>query len=362
MQDVFNKIGSPEGKNILNKANAINSDIIKTINKNVPTAVIQCKTIAKKFEGNTELETCRNIWEFLKTKIQYKKDPAAAQMVRLPRRFLRDGKGDCKSFALFTAGVLGALGIPFKIRYAGYNSGIKIPSHVYVITDNGIIIDAVWHRFNDEKEPKFLKDMKVYTLAGLDNVRYSPVNGLFKKKSKEEKKERKEKRKGKVNKIVLAPSRAAFLGLVLINFHGLASKLASGLQKNSDRIQKLWKKLGGDFGQLKSTIDKGAQKKRIFGIGSPAAAAAAAITTAAPIIVIVVKELKQLGLGGKEVDDLNDQATDELKDQGTDPDTVSKQIEAGADNGFSFTPSTGLLFAGGAAVLLIFGKKLFKGK
>jgi hypothetical protein len=58
-------IGAPNGKAILEHANGLNSDIIKTLNKNVPEAVNQCKPIAESFRGADDLETCQNIFDFM---------------------------------------------------------------------------------------------------------------------------------------------------------------------------------------------------------------------------------------------------------------------------------------------------------
>ncbi len=86
----------------------------------------------------------------MKDNIRYVEDSVHFQDIRLPNRLIKDGKGDCKSFAMFTASILENLGIPYKFVYTSYTDN-RVPQHVYVQTDNGIIIDAVWRQFNDEK-------------------------------------------------------------------------------------------------------------------------------------------------------------------------------------------------------------------
>lgn len=178
--ELLKKMPPVNGLSTLSKADAFNSDIISCIHANYPEAVKQCKSIAKNFKGSTRLQTSFNIWKWLKSNIQYVKDVKGSQWVKLPNRFISDGSGDCKSYSLFTAGILGALGIPFSFRYAGYVPGSAIPTHVYVVTEDEsgqpIIIDAVYRAFNSQKKYDFKKDypMNVYTLSGFDNT----VNGI----------------------------------------------------------------------------------------------------------------------------------------------------------------------------------------
>lgn len=137
-------------KTIVVKKSGTNSDIIKAMIKYMPNAVYQCQKRASIFKGKDELETCNNIWSFLKHNIKYVEDSVHFQDIRLPDRLVKDRKGDCKSFSMFTAGILQNLGIPCKFVFTSYTNN-KTPQHVYVETDSGIIIDAVWKKFNSEK-------------------------------------------------------------------------------------------------------------------------------------------------------------------------------------------------------------------
>ena len=137
-------------KTIVIKKSGTNSDIIQAMIKYMPNAVYQCQKRASIFKGKDEMETCRNIWSFLKHNIKYVEDSVHFQDIRLPDRLVKDRKGDCKSFAMFTAGILQNLSIPCKLVFTSYTAN-KTPGHVYVETDSGIIIDAVWKKFNSEK-------------------------------------------------------------------------------------------------------------------------------------------------------------------------------------------------------------------
>jgi hypothetical protein len=85
---------------------------------------------------------------------------------------------------------------------------------------------------------------------------------------REERQERRasgDKPKG-VPKVALAPGRGAFLGLVALNFRGLATRLDKAIKKDSKKVQEFWNKLGGDFSKLKSNVEKNKGKTPLFGI------------------------------------------------------------------------------------------------
>jgi hypothetical protein len=165
-------IGAPEYKTTLLYNDGINSDIIKTINSNFAKAVEQARPFAKQFDAGNSEGTARNIWNYLRNQIQYIKDPAGRQFIRMPRRLAADKFGDCKSYSVFTAGVLGALGYPVFYRYASYDKNDKTPTHIYAYTKdkNGktIIIDGVYSQFNEEAPYTYKIDneMKIAVLSG----------------------------------------------------------------------------------------------------------------------------------------------------------------------------------------------------
>jgi len=169
------ELPQPDYKTTVNYADGSNADIIATVHKNFPAAVAQTKNFARRFKGANHTETARNIWNFLKQNIQYTKDTPDAQLIRLPSRFIADGKGDCKSYALTAAALLANNGMPVAFRYANYMFG-TIPSHIYTISQdesgNEIIVDGVWNKFNSEKKPtyKFDRIMRVETLSGTETA------------------------------------------------------------------------------------------------------------------------------------------------------------------------------------------------
>jgi hypothetical protein len=138
------------GQNITVNKSGTNSDIIKAIHYYLPYAIYQSKRRSSMFEGKNNKETANNIWSFIKHNINYIEDSISFQDIKLPNRLIKDKKGDCKSFSMLAASILENLGIPYKFAYTSYTNS-KTPGHVYIQTDDGYIIDAVWNKFNSEK-------------------------------------------------------------------------------------------------------------------------------------------------------------------------------------------------------------------
>jgi len=372
-------IGTPTYTNKLEKQNALNPDIIEVINANVNQAIQQVAPIASQFKGSTIYDTAHNIWTYLRTQIKYVKDPTTAQLIRLPKRFVADAVGDCKSFSLFAASLLKCIypNCNVVIRYAGYLPYSKIPTHVYTaIIDNlgnETICDGVYKYFNREKPYTYKKDytMKVYTLSGINGS--GKLKKAIQKVGSAVKKTVKKVGEGVKNvgskvvkgaaKVYAAPARGAFLALAQLNFRGFGTKITQAIAKDSSRVKKFWEKLGGDFAQLKRVAGKGAKKKLLFGIGEPVTAAtvATAITEATPVIVATVALLKKMGLGSKEIEDVAGAAADSLseteraaaEDVAEDTDTTDET----ESEGLSTTSKVVLGLAGAGLLYALIGKK-----
>ena len=156
------------GQTILVKTNATNGELQRAIEAAIPQATKQAATFASRYKGKNEWETCKKIFDYLKNSINYKAD-GANQQVRLPSGLMRTKQGDCKSYSVFTSAVLSNLGIPHKLVYASYDPKDHTPSHIYVMTDCGYIIDAVYGKFNAEKKATFkkYKPMNISYIAGV---------------------------------------------------------------------------------------------------------------------------------------------------------------------------------------------------
>ena len=171
------EIGVPSYKGIKRYQDGDNAALRKVILNVTPKAAEQMCEYAQRFRGKDDLETCRNIWNFLKTKIKYVADQEY-QIVRLPSALLKTKEGDCKSYSVFTSAILQCLGIPHHYMMTSYNKANPTPSHIYVMTDSGIIIDAVWHSFNSEKPYAYVYKIKPYktmkTNTGLGGTAIPP--------------------------------------------------------------------------------------------------------------------------------------------------------------------------------------------
>ena len=64
--------------------------------------------------------------------------------------------------------------------------------------------------------------------------------------------------------VSLFPIRKAFLGLVQINYRGIATKIANTKKSNQKKMDKKWKTVGGKTKTFWKVVNKGAKKKPFF--------------------------------------------------------------------------------------------------
>lgn len=308
------------------------------------------KKISSFFKGQTARATGKKIFNFLKNNVAYKIEPGEKQTVKSPSAILAQGHGDCKHYSLFTGGILDALKIPFAYRFASYKTFDKTPGHVFTViypgTNNEIWIDAVLNEFDYKKPYTYAKDKKmaVYSISGIGatksqkaavksakTAKKSAPKGAEKKQAKQALQAAKKAagttlgqklKKGAkvVLKVAASPVRNAFLLLVKINFANLAVKLNAAYEKSPTRVKDFWEGAGGIISALKTQIDKGKTKPKIFGhceecqaqIGVAPAAAAA---TASPLILKVTSLLKELGIEPGELLQIGKDAINEKAQQ-----------------------------------------------
>ena len=154
-----------------------NADIMRVLERNFVSArkAVERDGWYKQFEGRNLNETCRNVWEFIKTNIPYQEDGIQEQKIVMPPRAIANAKEgigtDCKSMALMACAIISHYA-PVGFRYTSYRTN-PTPTHVYCIVDGGrYIVDAVWKKYNSEKPYKYKYDklMKISTLSGIDNT------------------------------------------------------------------------------------------------------------------------------------------------------------------------------------------------
>lgn len=285
MRIPINAIPKYQGVEKTHSDMADNADIRKAIFGAVPKAVEQTKEFAKYFKRSSSRETCKEIFDFLKHKINYVAD-GELQMIKLPSALIHTKRGDCKSYSLLTSAILTNLGIPHHFCLVSYNAD-PTPSHIYVCTDDGCIIDAVWGIFDSEKKPTYKYEvkpngkMRVKSITGVNES--SPLMGKCgcgcnsvmcqtgiqgKKERQQRRAERKEKRQErraerKANKprrgakVALTLGRNLFLIAAKANLDGIASKMQ---KMDFSKISALWKKAGGNPKNLQKSISQGASR------------------------------------------------------------------------------------------------------
>ena len=140
------------------------------------------RDFAKTLKAAKIIDTCRTIWEFMKTQVPYVLDKKGYQWIKSPGRLWQEKAGDCKSYSVFIASCLKNLGIQYGYRFASYDSGDPTPTHVYVYvplkSGGEIILDAVWTGpFNTQKKFEYKKDYpmaKTYYLGTTGNEKRLP--------------------------------------------------------------------------------------------------------------------------------------------------------------------------------------------
>lgn len=176
----MNQLPPVQGLRTVRFKDALNHHIITALIADFDVAVKQTRQFAQKFKGATAEDSAKNVWNFLRSKIKYQRDPAEVQQIRLPNRFINDRAGDCKSYSLLAASVLYNLGIPVSFRFAGYRNDSTVPTHVYVyLPDHNIIVDGVYNHFNAEKLPTLKFDKDLSSNNKMEVVTLSGVNGGF---------------------------------------------------------------------------------------------------------------------------------------------------------------------------------------
>ncbi len=252
-----------QGIDVVYKSQADNKDIRDLLVNLVPQAKAQMKEFSKTFRGRNSKETCKKIFDYIKSNFTYVAD-GGEQIIKLPSALLKKRVGDCKSYSLFTASILENLKIPYKFVYTSYNSN-PIPQHVYVVTEEGCIIDAVYGIFNKEKKPtyRYTQDMNVRYMAGIGCADCNNGMGLT-IISKEKRQQAAAAVKSAVKKTgaalvtgSLASGRLLFLTMVKKNLDGFATKLQ---KVDVNKLKTSWEKAGGNYATLVSAIKEGASK------------------------------------------------------------------------------------------------------
>ena len=252
-----------QGIDVTYRSQADNKDIRDLLVKLVPKAKSQMVEFSKQFKGRTNKETCKKIFDYIKNNFTYVAD-GGEQVIKLPSALLKKRVGDCKSYSLFTASILENLKIPYKFVYTSYNNN-PIPAHVYVVTEDGCIIDAVYGIFNAEKKPtyRYTQDMNVRYMAGIGaNCTSCNSDGMGKvtiinKDKRQQIKTTAQFGFDKFKSVAFVGGRQVLLGLIKGNYDGIATKMQ---KVDTNKLKNDWTRVGGDYSALTNAIKEGASK------------------------------------------------------------------------------------------------------
>lgn len=169
-------IAPAQNKKVLKVRNGITKDIVSEVLSGVVGVKDQTRQFSKQFTANRD--GMQKLWRWVRTNIHYKEDPAGIQWVKEPARLYADRQGDCKSFTIFIVSVLQNLGVEHLIRFTNTERpNSRIVNHVYpvaIIDNEEIIVDAVYHLFDEEHSYYYKKDFEmadIYRLSGIRGVR-----------------------------------------------------------------------------------------------------------------------------------------------------------------------------------------------
>ncbi len=125
-------------------------DIMKELLEAYPVFAKFYDRIGMFFEGETLWDTCNNLYNFCIQNLRYSEESEDWQTSALPTGILTRGYCDCKGYASFIGGCLGAIEratgepIPWQFCFASYKEKQKTPYHVFIVvhsSDGPIWID-----------------------------------------------------------------------------------------------------------------------------------------------------------------------------------------------------------------------------
>lgn len=166
------------------------SDIVQGILDNHDNYQNEYDKISEMFIGDNEVETARNVFDFLKQNVPYYIEPIEKQTLRSPSAILSMKQGaDCKSYSSFINGTMQSLNrkgifrVPLAYRFASYRYDTKEPQHVFAVlypgTKNEVWVDPVLQKFDQRKEPVFIKDKKIkMALIAMSGTATQPTASL----------------------------------------------------------------------------------------------------------------------------------------------------------------------------------------
>lgn len=152
-----------QGKAVTIVANQDVSDIVSEVCQAHKFFAKDYTALAEFFWTGNIYDTCEKLYNFCKANIEYCVEDDDEQTTKSPAAILTEGRGDCKHYAGFIAGVLDAInrkynaGINCQYRFASYDLFNSTPQHVFVVAKDNegeIWIDPVLKKFDARLQPR----------------------------------------------------------------------------------------------------------------------------------------------------------------------------------------------------------------
>jgi hypothetical protein len=208
------------------------------------------------FDKGDIIETSREIFDFLKINVPYKKENGNYQTIKNPRAILTFNDGstnlnrvDCKNYASFIGGIIDRIkrhnggDWDWCYRFASYDERDPEPGHVFVVVETPegeLWVDPVFSYFNDGTMHEWELDQKpAKSIGGLYRVICGPTDN------------------GSLITVDAVKARANFLTAVTLNLFGLKDLLLNNPQVTNGPVAAELESLGVNLLSLSNILKNG---------------------------------------------------------------------------------------------------------
>lgn len=160
----------PIYQDITVKTNASVQDTLDWIKRIAQTNAGDVRDFALSLRGKDDYETCRNVWNWVRTNVKYKYDKKGVEEIRTPRRTFHERVADCDCMTLFISSLLFNLNIPHRYRIVSWD-GKGNWAHIYPVAQiNGrdVAMDCIPESKSFDSEIKYSDVMDLNVLAGFE--------------------------------------------------------------------------------------------------------------------------------------------------------------------------------------------------
>lgn len=128
----------------------------------------ECAKIAKHLKADSLMQSCFNLWHWLRYNIRYEYDREGREEIRTPLRVWQDRvRGvDCDCLSVFSWCVLKCMGYNPVFELVAFKNRPQF-SHIFINCD-GVLVDRVWFIFNSL--PPGVTKCELYEVKMLDNL------------------------------------------------------------------------------------------------------------------------------------------------------------------------------------------------